>query len=159
MAFGSPVTLNDAAGTGPRPISCRSSKLSFREPPAGRPVLQPPQHVIHPIGDAVVKHVFPPELIAVGFSDRALFVRPGVPDAAPKIRDAVRFLLPDPQEFVDGVFHGRRAQRQRRKLPSKIVAVDDAESLFRVRGRTVTRPLRSQSCPTEVYLLSRMSRT
>ena len=56
---------------------------------------------------------------------------------APQVVDVVGLLLPDPQQLVDAGLEVGAAHGEDGKLPAQVVAVDDAELLHGVGGRTV----------------------
>ena len=65
-------------------------------------VLQIVEHPVHLVEVALGVVVLLGQLIAVGLADGAVFVGPGVPDVAAQLGDPVGFLLPDPEQLVDG---------------------------------------------------------
>ena len=99
-----------------------------------RRLVQHPVHLVHVALGIVVLHA---QLIAVGLADGAVFIRPLVPDVGTQVPDVVGLLLPDPQQFVHGGFPIGPAQGQDGKLLLQIVAVDDAEFLYGVGGRSI----------------------
>ena len=77
------------------------------------------------------------QLIAVGLADGAVLIRPAVPDVRVEVVHVVGLLLPYPEQFVDCRFEVGFAQGYNRKFLRKVIAVDYAEFLDRVRGRSV----------------------
>ena len=77
------------------------------------------------------------ELIAVCFSDRAVFIRPCIPDAGPQFPDIVAFGLPDPEKLVYGRLPICAAYRQYREFFGEIVSVDYSEFLDGMCGSSV----------------------
>ena len=65
-------------------------------------VEQHPVHLVEfPFGVAMLYA----QLIAVCLADRAVFVRPAVPDVSVQVADIIGFFLPYPQKLLDRRFH------------------------------------------------------
>ena len=79
------------------------------------------------------------ELVAVGFPDGAVLVRPCVPYAGTQVMDVIAFLLPYPQQFVYCAFPICAADRKDRELFRKIITVDYPE-FFHCMGRGAVLP-------------------
>ena len=111
-----------------------------QDTPGGRVMLQVVEHPVHlvelPLGVAVLH----PQLVAVGLSDTAAPVGPGVPDVAVQIMDIVGFFLPDPQKLVHRAFERHAADGLDRELLPQVVAVDDAEALHGMGGGAILPP-------------------
>ena len=86
------------------------------DPPAVRIVFQVVDHTIHLIHHALPVLMFYLHLIPICFSDRAVFIRPTVPDMTVQIVDIIGFFLPDPKQLVGTAFDSGPSQSQRRKF-------------------------------------------
>ena len=99
-------------------------------------------HAIDLIEVAFFVAVFYAELITVRLADRAVCVRPRIPDMRREIVNVIALFLPDPENFVERVLKIRLSYRNYRKLVAKVVAVDDTKLLYRVRWSSVL-PMRA----------------
>ena len=110
------------------------------DPPGGRVVPQIVEHPIHlvhvPLG-VVVLH---PQLVAVGLADGAVRVRPLVPDAGVQVVDVVGLLLPDPEQLLHRRLPIGPAEGEEGELLSQVIAVHQAEGLYRMGGTAVLPP-------------------
>ena len=97
-------------------------------------VVQNPVHLIHlPLRVAVLH----PQLVAVGFADGTVLIRPLIPDVGVQIPNVVGFLLPNPQKFLHGGFPIGAPQGQDGEFLPQVVAVHNAEFLHGVGGGAV----------------------
>lgn len=104
---------------------------------AVRVVLQVVQHLVHLIEISLGIVVLHAELIAVRLADGAVSVRPGVPDMGRKVSHTVGFLLVYPEYLINGGAIVNPAKRHYRELLLEVIAIHDAEFLYRVRGSTI----------------------
>ena len=85
-------------------------------PPAVRIMLQIVDHPVYLIKHPLFILVLYSHLIAIGFSDQAVFIRPAVPNVAVQFVNIIGLLLPDPQQFIRTAFNSGPAKGQGREL-------------------------------------------
>ncbi|MPM72485.1 hypothetical protein SDC9_119461 [bioreactor metagenome] len=103
-------------------------------------MLQVVEHPVHLVELPLRIAVLDPQLIAVGLADRAGFIRPGIPDPAAQVMNAVGFLLPDPQKLVHRAFEIHAPDGLNGKFTAQIIAVYKPKLLHGMGGRTVVPP-------------------
>ncbi len=77
------------------------------------------------------------ELVAVRLANRAVFVRPLIPDFRVQIADIVAFFLPNPQKLVNARLDIGAADCEYGELLLQVISVHYTEFFYRVRGRAV----------------------
>ena len=103
-------------------------------------VLQIVQHPVHLVKHPLFVLMLDAQLVAIGLADGAVLAGPFVPYMAAQVRNAVGFLLPDPQQFIHGAFPVGPPQGHNGKFLRQIVAVDHAK-FFNGMGRSSVRPM------------------
>ncbi len=98
-------------------------------PPGAGIVLQVIEHPVHLVKFPLRILVLDAQLVAIGLANGAVRPGPFVPDVAAQIRNAVGFLLPNPQQLIHSAFPVGAPQGHNGEFLRQIVAVHHAEFL------------------------------
>ena len=84
--------------------------------------------------------MFYAKLITVGFANRSGFIRPRIPNVAMEVMDVIRFLLPNPKQFIQAAFECGAANRKNWQFFLQIITVYNAKFLDGM-SRSPIRPM------------------
>ena len=77
-------------------------------------------------------------MVAIGFADGAILIRPRIPDVGVEVVDVVALLLPDPKDLIDRGFKRGAADGEDWEFLLEVISIDDAEFLDCVRRSAIS---------------------